>query len=430
MTAPRAGRAARYGFTALGFPAFRTFFTAQLMTNSAQFVQGAGIGWISWEVTGTAAGVAAIGFLNVIPYTLLTLHAGLFTDRLGARRMVVASLLLSAVALVALGLLGLVGGIPFLVLGVASVILGTIAVIGSPGSFTLVNEILPPAAVPSAVSLIFLDVNLGRILGGAVAGVTLALLPGGWTLILAGLLMLPPALAIRRLRTPPPAEAPVLRGALVAPLREAAGSAFRDRSLALLFLMTAVMGSLGQGYNYQLPLAAVELGAGADGLGVLTGVVGVGGLITGLLLERMMRGLGHGRILWLGMWLASGGMIVCGLAGTLAVAAAGMAIAGAGFAVFAAGTLSLLQALAAPELRGRLTALFSLLYWGLMPLGALIGGLLASAIGGLHTLLVFGVAILIVSLAGLVAGGDVRRLRVDGEGRPTRAGRREALPAP
>ncbi len=416
-----AGRAERLGFTALGFPAFRAYFGATLVTNSAQFVQGAGIGWISWEVTGSASGVAAIGFLNVLPYTLLTLHSGLLTDRFGGRRMVVLSLVTSGIALALLGVAGVAWGIPAAALGVAAFILGVLGVIGGPGGFTIVNDILPRHAIPSALALIFLDVNLGRILGGIVGGITLALLPGGWTLVVAGLLMFLPALAILRLptRAVPPAEVGThAPGALVAPIVEAAGVARRSAPLALLYITTSVMGSLGQGYNYQLPVTAVELGAGADGLGILTAVVGVGGLIVGLVLERLMRGLGHGRTILLGTWLAGGGMMLTGTAGTLALAALGMGIAGAGFAIYAACTLALIQALAPPALRGRLTALFSLLYWGLMPAGALVGGIVAEAVGARTTLLLFGIGILSVSLATLVAQPAVRRLRLGPDGHP------------
>ncbi|MFO1540486.1 MAG: MFS transporter [Chloroflexota bacterium] len=419
-----AGRAERLGFTALGFPAFRAYFGATLVTNSAQFVQSAGIGWISWEVTGSAAGVAAIGFLNVLPYTLLTLHSGLLTDRFGGRRMVVLSLVTSGIALTLLGIAGVAWGIPAAALGLAAFILGVLGVIGGPGGFTIVNDILPRHAIPSALALIFLDVNLGRILGGIVGGIALALLPGGWTLVLAGVLMLPPALAIRRLptRATPPAEvATRATGALVAPIVEAAGVARRSTPLALLYVMTSVMGSLGQGYNYQLPVTAVELGAGADGLGLLTAVVGVGGLVVGLILERLMRSLGHGRTVWLGTWLAAGGMMLAGTAGSLPVAALGMGIAGAGFAIYAACTLALIQALAPAALRGRLTALFSLLYWGLMPAGALIGGIVAEAVGARTTLLLFGIGILATSAVTMVGRPGVRRLRLGPDGHPISA---------
>lgn len=410
-------RAERLGFTALGFPAFRTFFATQLLVNTAQFVQGAGIGWTSWLVTGSAGGVALIGFLGVLPYTLLTLHAGLLTDRYGARRMLVTSYLLTGAGVAALGLGAVAWGIPFAVLAVASFVLGLVAAIGGPAGFTVVNELVPPHAVPSAVALIFLDVNLGRVIGGALAGVTLALLPGGWTLVLAGLMLALPALAIVRLPAPatPRVRPPHATGSLIAPLRDAASEGLRHPLLGTLFLATAVLGSLGQGYNYQLPLAAVELGHGPDGLGLLNAAVGVGGLVVGLTLERLMRGLGHGRVLLIGMGAAGLGMTATGLAGTLAMAVVAMAVAGAGFAIFAASTISVVQALAPAAMRGRLTALFSLLYWGMMPLGAIIGGLVAEQVGALATLRAFGVAILVVALAIVVRRPTIARLRLDRE---------------
>jgi len=77
-----------------------------------------------------------------------------------------------------------------------------------------------------------------------------------------------------------------------------------------------------------------------------------------------------------------------------------MIVAGAGFALYASSSLSLIQSLSSTEYRGRLTAVFALLYWGLMPIGALIGGAVAEAIGAQQALLMSGA---LVGLAGLVA---------------------------
>lgn len=415
--APARSRAERLGWSALAFPSFRTFFGATLVSNTAAFILSAGINWAALETSGSAAGVAGVGFLFALPFTLLTLHAGLLADWFGGKRMLALSLALTGAAVAGLGILALLAGLPWAAIAVAAVVIGTLSVLGSPAGMTIAQDLVPPGLLPSAMTLIWITVNFGRIAGGLVAGVTLALYPGGVTLCIAGLMSVGTALAIARLPVAPPARTPIARGALVAPLLEAAGHAFRDPAIALLIALTAVMGTLGLAFNYQLPVAATELGGGANGFGALVAAVGAGGLLAGSVAERLMRRIGQGGVIVLGAAGVVVGLILCGLSPTLPLAILSMGIAGAGFAIYGATTLALIQALGAPAVRGRLTALFSLLYWGLMPLGAILGGIVASNVGALTTLLLFGLGILVALVIVLLLRPELVRMRVDADGR-------------
>ena len=396
----RPGRAQRLGLDALGYGPFRTFFGASLVSNTASFVLSAGLSWTVLESTGSAASVGLVGFLYALPFALFTLHAGLLTDRFGSRRMVGVSLVGGGIVTLVLGALALVFPVPLLVLGVLALAIGAVSVLGSPGGISIVNDLVPRSVVPSAVALIFLDVNAGRIIGGLLAGLTLALWPSGVTMLLAGVMLLLPALAIWRLPIRDP-EVPAGGGrSLVGPLADAAGYARRDPILGTLLVLAIVPGALGLSFNYLLPVAAHELDFGSDGLGVWIAAAGVGGLFTALFGARIMHRLGHGRAVLTGIATIAAGLIWFGLSSGLAMGAVAMVVAGAGFALYASSSLSLIQSLSSTEYRGRLTAVFALLYWGLMPIGALIGGAMAEAIGAQQALLVSGA---LVGLAGVLA---------------------------
>ena len=96
---------------------------------------------------------------------------------------------------------------------------------------------------------------------------------------------------------------------------------------------------------------------------------------------------------------------------TLATCVASMVVAGAGFAIYASSTLSLIQSLASTEFRGRLTAVFALLYWGLMPLGALLGGAMAEAIGAQQAMLINGAVVGAAGLVALIARPELAAVR-------------------
>jgi hypothetical protein len=96
-----------------------------------------------------------------------------------------------------------------------------------------------------------------------------------------------------------------------------------------------------------------------------------------------------------------------------------MVWAGGGFAIYASSSLALIQALSSTEFRGRLTAVFALLYWGLMPLGALIGGALAEAIGAQPAMLITGAIVGLAGIVALILRPAIAAVRATGE-EPTR----------
>ena len=110
------------------------------------------------------------------------------------------------------------------------------------------------------------------------------------------------------------------------------------------------------------------------------------------------------------------GMIVFGLAPATVVAVAAMSLVGGGLLAFGASSMSLVQALAPNRLRGRLTSLFTLLYWGLMPVGGLLGGAVSEVSSARTTMAVFGSLVLIAGGIALVIRRSVATLRIDEEG--------------
>jgi predicted MFS family arabinose efflux permease len=242
-----------------------------------------------------------------------------------------------------------------------------------------------------------------------------AIWPTGWALIAAAVLQAAPALVIWRIRTPPPPERPAGRAPLLRPLIEAAQYARRSPWLVVLLPLAIAPGAFGLSYNYLLPVAAVEFGIGAEGLGVLLALTGIGGLVTGLFAGGLMRAFGHGTMVFVGIAAAGGGMITFGLSPTPAIAAVAMALVGGGLLAFGAASLSLVQALAPTRLRGRLTSLFTLTYWGLMPIGGLIGGAIAEATSARFTMAVFGVVILAAGAMAILIRRGLVKLRIDEE---------------
>jgi MFS family permease len=408
----------RFGWSALRHRPFQLLFGAMFAANTGGFIYVTALGWFVLGLTGSAGAVGLAYTANGVPQLLLTMHAGLLTDRLGARRMVAVGVGAAGVGMAALGLVALVPNAPFgLVLAGAALAGGGYAVAG-PGSMSIVSDLVPPAAMSSAVALNWLQQSVARISGGLLGGLLLALGSPAAAFFAAGLLNALPALVVIaiRVRADAAAHLAIPASALLRPVVEAFGYARRFPTLGVIVLLAAAPGAIGLSYIFLLPAAAAELGIGGEGLGSLIAATGVGGLIAGLMLESVQRRFGHGRVLFAGIFLAAASLIAFGLAPSALAAVALLALVGAGFASYAAATSTLIQALAPPRLRGRLIGLFATLYWGLLPIGSLFGGAVAQATSGRVAVLLIGVLLGLIALAAFLARRQIATLQLAADG--------------
>ena len=421
VTATRAaaGRAAdRLGWSALRYRPFQLFFLAMFGANAGGFIYVAALGWYSLEITGSPAAVGVAYALNGIPQLLLTIHAGVFTDRFGARAMLAIGIGLVGVVLVAVGVLALGPGVPFEVVVLTAVVVGAGYAIGSPGSLSIVGELVPPGAMSSAVALNWFSVSLSRVVGGLLAGVLLATTSSGVAFVVAGVLNLAPALVMPFLRLRPETTPNQLvpASALLRPVIEAFGYVRRFPTLGVIVVLSAAPGAIGLAYIFLLPTAARELGIGPEGLGNLLAATGLGGLVTGLTLESLQRRFGHGRALFTGLFVSSVALVLVGLAPGALLAIVLLPFVGGGFFMYAAATGTLIQALSPPRLRGRLIGLFALFYWGLLPVGSLIGGTIAQLANGRVAMIATGIGLGTCALIALLGRPQIASLKVGRDG--------------
>ena len=163
-------------------------------------------------------------------------------------------------------------------------------------------------------------------------------------------------------------------------------------------------------------MAARDFNIGGEGLAILLAMAGIGGLVAGLLAETIMRAAGHGLAIFIGLWTSAAGMIIFGLAPLVEISIAAVTLVGGGFVIYSAASLSLVQALAPSGIRGRVTSLFALLYWGLMPIGGLVGGIIAEAAGARAAFALAGGCLVAAGVLAIVARRQIMTLRVHRDG--------------
>ncbi len=265
-----------------------------------------------------------------------------------------------------------------------------------------------PDDVANAVGLNAVIVNASRIVGPAVAGVLLVYVgtaacffvnAASFIVVISGLLLM----RVEELQTAPlTARAP---GQLRAGLRHAWGAV----NLRVPLLMMAVVSTLGYNFSVLLPLLAVRAyGRGAGSYSSLSVAMGVGALMGALLAAGRAR---PSRRLLVASTLAFGVF-------SIAVAAApgftsGLLLLlpmGAAAVLFISTTNAMLQLNAAPAMRGRVMALWAMLFLGSTPIGAPIAGLLARGVGVRWAIAFGGLATLAAGAGGAWA---LRRRRLE-----------------
>ncbi len=406
----------RFGWSALSVPAYRVFLLGAGAANAGLFMYTALAGWAALLVTDSSAGVGLVYSAFALPTLLVTAHAGGVADGFGARRTFGVSVAAMGAIMAIIGIASLAGFLNLPVFVGLSLALGVVTALGLPASQSIVGELVPPRAISGAVTLNFVQFAIAKIFGGVVAGIALATLPLGATFLIAAGLSAVLAVPLYRLTAayaPPRADDEVM-----ADVRDGIRHARGRPTLAAIVVLGLAPGSIAFTYLVILPAAARDVfGVGPDGLGNLLAVTGVGGLAAGLLLEPAQRLLGHGRLLAGGLAVMAGSIALLGIAPNAVVAALALLIVGGAFVVYPSVTITLIQAMAPPGLRGRLVGFFALLYWGSLPVGGVAAGWLAEVVGPRGALVAAGLGTGLFALIAFVLRPELLSLRVDRMGR-------------
>ncbi len=249
----------------------------------------------------------------------------------------------------------------------------------------------------NAIALNSSIVNGARVVGPALAGVVVAWVGEGWAFALNAVSFVGTYYALLVMKPPPQ---PVVSGGHRAHVLEGIAYAGHTSHVRALLGLLAISSFFAMPYQTLMPVLTSEvLGGGAGLYGGLLACAGGGALVgaIGLLLRTGLRGLG--RRVALGSSLLGAGVIALALSRSAVLSGLALVVIGFGFVTQMAGTNTLLQGLAPPEMRGRVMGLFSTLFVGMTPFGSLVAGVAASHAGVRSTLGIAGSVVLLTSVA-------------------------------
>jgi MFS family permease len=385
-------------FQSLSVPNYRRYFGGQVVSLAGNWMQTVAEVWLILRLTGSGTMVGLAAALQFLPVLVAGAWGGLLADRIPKRRLLTITQTLMAIP--ALALWGLTaGGVvqAWMVLALIFV-RGAVNAVDNPARQSFVVEMVGADRVVNAVSLNSVVVHTARIVGPATAGAVIAIFGVAPCFLVNALTFGAMLVALRRMDAGQLVAAPVAARE-GGQLRIALRYVLATPALRVPLAMMAVIGTLSFNFQVLLPLLAKFTWHGnASAYAALTAAMGVGSV--GGALASGARGRVSPRILTVAACAFGAVMLLADVAPSFPLQVAALVPLGAASVTFAAGVNSALQLAVAPELRGRVMALYSVVFLGSTPIGGPISGWLSETAGPRAGLVMGGVAAL---AAGLVA---------------------------
>ncbi|MFF3248642.1 MFS transporter [Streptomyces sp. NPDC002870] len=393
-------------FRSLSVRNFRLFATGQVVSVAGTWMMVMAQDWLVLSLTGdSGTALGTVTALQFAPFLLLTLHGGRLADRYDKRRLLIAAGLVSGTLAGALTGLVLSGAVELWHVYLFALGLGTVNAVEVPTRMAFVGELVGAELLTNASALSAAYFNIARVIGPGVAGLLVSVAGTGPVMLLNAVSYVATVLALRMMR---PAELqlsakPSDRPRTVDGLRHVTGRP----DLLLPMALVAVIGLFGFNFQLTLPLVAKTVfHTDATGFGLLTTAFAAGSLLAALA-TTARRGRPSSRTVITAAFAFGLLTTVAGWAPGFLTAALLLALTGFAAIYFAQAANHRIQLGSDPRYRGRVMALYTLVFQGSTPLGALFVGRLSQEFGARSGLYVGG----IVSLAAATAAYGVQRTR-------------------
>ena len=376
---------------------YRLFFRGQLVSVAGTWTQTVAQGWLVLQLShNNTIDLGLVTAVQLLPTLFLGAWGGLLADRLDKRKLIMFTQSGMAVSAAVLAAVTFAGAVELWMVYAVALVNGLLTAPDFPARQSFVPELVPDEDLVNAVSLNSAVFNAGRVVGPAIAGVLLAVAntascfavnAASYLCVIVALLMMNTA----QLRPPPRLSR--AKGQVRSGIR----AAWDSPPLRSNILLMGVMGSIGLLIQPMLPaFAKISLGGTATTYSLLAVAIGVGAVGGALRLATVggnAKGLVRASVLCGLLVLATAFMP------TTWAAAAILPVVGWFMITALATSNSLVQLDAPPQLRGRITALRSLMVVGSQPVGALLGGWISHVLGPRWAIGMGGAATAVTALA-------------------------------
>jgi MFS family permease len=386
-------------FRALRHRNFRLFWSGQLVSLVGTWMQSVAQGWLALQIVQRDYGhanaslyLSLIATLGSLPMLAFTLIAGGVADRFDKRRIVIVTQSCAMLLAFGLGILAGSGAIRLWHVAVYAVCVGLVNAFDMPTRQAFIKEMVGGEDLLNAIALNSSVFNSARILGPALAGWLMTVphigIPGIFLLNGASFIaVIAGSLAIR---ITPQSRPPATAG-MWAHLLEGFRYTFQHRMIRLLLVLMAIYTVFGFSYIVLMPVIANQvLHRGAQGYGLLLSCGGLGALAGALLLASSSGRLPKGALLFGGAVVSGVALVLFSISRFFPLSAVLLALVSGGLVVTTSSINSLIQEITPDQMRGRVVSMWTFIFSGFTPLGAIFVGAVAHLTGSAPMALLVG----------------------------------------
>jgi MFS family permease len=372
---------------------YRLYFFGQLVSQAGSWLQNAAQAWLVLELTHSAVALGLLTFWQFGPYALFGLFGGAITDMLDARRTLVATQIALAITAVLLAVLTLTHAITVWEIDAIAASRGIVLVFNNPSRQAFIVQLVGRDELPNAIALNSSVANATRIVGPGLGGLLIAAAGVGicFAINAASFIAVIVALLAMRVDELHVADTRRVSKNVVRNLHEGLAYAWHAPQVLIVLAVMFVISLLGINFNVVMPLLASRtLDAGPQVFGFLTASFGAGALIGALLSATI------GRTGWRLVFVAGAGFALMQIALAPMRSVEGcvvlLVVMGIFYTLYTSNSNTMVQLAAPPALQGRIAGLYSYIFTGTNPIGALIVGSLCAQGGTTLAFTVAGVA--------------------------------------
>jgi MFS family permease len=374
---------------------FQLFFSGQLISLIGTWMDNIAEAWLVYRLTGSSLLLGTVAFAGQIPVFLLAPIGGMVADRWNRQRVVIATQASSMVLAGILAVLTLTRRVTVWEVVVLAALMGAVNAFDIPARQAFLVDMVGREDLMNGIALNSSMFNGARVIGPSIAGILVASIGEGWCFaansisyiaVIIGLLLM----HVNR------APVETMRVSPFDHIVEGFRFVWNTGPIRALLLLLGLVSLVAMPYSVLMPIFAAKILHGnARTLGVLMGATGVGALGGALTLASRTGVKGLGR--WVAVACASFGtfLILFSLSRWYLLSVALLVPVGFAMMVQMASSNTLIQAMVPDRLRGRAMAVYSMMFMGMAPMGALLSGWSADHLGAQWTLAIGGVGAIV-----------------------------------
>ena len=396
-------------FAALKHYNYRLWFGGQVVSLVGTWMQSTAQGYLVYQITHSLTYLGLVGFVGGAPSLLFTLFGGVIADRLPRRRLLVITqtcMLVLAFVLAALTFTHTVRPWHIIVL---AFLLGVANAFDAPARTSFVMELVDRETMTNAIALNSTMFNIATVVGPSVAGLTYAAIGPAWCFTLNGISFIFVIIALLLMRIKLEAK-PARRAAALSELGDGIRYVLKNRMIYSLLGSVGIVSIFGIGMMNLLPAWATDVLHGdVTTNGWLVSARGFGSLVSALMLAYWGTRKLRGRLWTYGAFIMPVMLFVFAWIRWLPLSLLTLLGVGWGFMMVTNNSQAIVQSLVPDHLRGRVMGVYTLVFFGSMPIGSLIAGSAAQWIGEPLTVMLGAGMLMVLAILAWFYLPDIRR---------------------